>query len=124
MRIGAIQVGNILKAVEAFEDRIYVLKRIPESVLQNKETPFVQVHGLPVTENYYSGNKKHGEITSAQITVYVQTNREAEQFLTQIEALLSAHEFECSFFEVNPNYEYSFVVLTMRFNKYQKVREK
>ncbi|MDR7924430.1 hypothetical protein RIU76_06785 [Latilactobacillus sakei subsp. sakei] len=122
MRIGAIQVGNILKSIASFEERIYTLKKIPETVLQEKQTPFVQIHGLPVGENYYSSNKKFGEIASAQIAVYVQTNREAEQFLTQIETLLSAHEFECSFFEVNPNYEYGLVVLTMRFNKYQRLK--
>ncbi|KRK93628.1 hypothetical protein [Companilactobacillus futsaii] len=125
IRSAAIQVGNLIKNMNlGFNDtNLFINKKIPEEMLQNKEFPMIQINTLPTNSNDYASNRKNFETVSCQVNVLVATNREVEKYHNLIEKNLSTHQFECFFDtqELDENYEVQRLIL--RFNKTQNIKE-
>ena len=58
IRSAAIQVGNLIKNMNlGFNDtNLFINKKIPEEMLQNKEFPMIQINTLPTNSNDYASN--------------------------------------------------------------------
>jgi len=125
IRNAAIQVGNWIKEFTiGFDDsNMFVLKSIPEELLQNKSFPIIRIDGLPTKSNIYSSNKKNYETVGCQVNLWATTNREIEKYHNLIESKLSTHQFECFFDTQETDKNYDVQRLILRFNKTQSVKE-
>jgi len=125
IRSAAIQVGNLIKNQDiGFDDsNLFVNKKIPEKLLQNKIFPIIQINTLPTNSNIYSSNRKNYETVSCQVNVMAVTNREIEEYHNLIETNLSTHSFECFFDTQEEDENYEIQRLILRFNKTQNIKE-
>jgi len=125
IRNAAIQVGNLIKEMNLkFDDsNMFVLKTIPEELLQNKSFPIIRIDGLPTNSNIYSSNKKNFETVGCQVNIWASTNREIEKYHNLIESNLSTHQFECFFDTQETDENYNVQRLILKFNKTQSVKE-
>ncbi|RHW46083.1 hypothetical protein DS832_06960 [Bombilactobacillus bombi] len=124
IRSAAIQVGQIIKQeVTDFNDsNLFILQTIPEKILQKKQFPLVRIDALPTSSNTYFSNKKRFEEVGCQINLFVKTNKEMDTYLTQIEQILSSHQFECFFSTTKFVNEYDVHHLIIRVQKYQNLK--
>ncbi|MFT8909604.1 MAG: hypothetical protein ABF908_12240 [Lentilactobacillus diolivorans] len=125
MRNAALKVGNILVNNTSFIEgqTLFVNKPIPDEVLQKKELPWLQIDGLPVTENEYASNKKLFELSGCQLNLYSDSNRYLDEQLNKLESLLSIHDYECFFYDQDYIPDWKIKRLIMRVQTNQKVRE-
>lgn len=124
MRIGAIDLGNILKKeITEFTDKnVFVLRPVPQTILQNKSLPFVQISSLGNDAYTYSSNKTNGEVTSSQMDIYCKDNRSVEEYLKKLTEILPKYDFSLYYFTFDANVEYGFQVLHLRVNRYQTLK--
>lgn len=124
MRIGAIDLGNILKKeiTEFTNKNVFVLRAVPQTILQNKSLPFVQISSLGNDAYTYSSNKTNGEVTSSQIDIYCKDNRSVEEYLKKLTEILPKYDFSLYYFTFDTNVEYGFQVLHLRVNRYQTLK--
>ena len=125
IRNAASQVGNLIKNMDIdFDDsNLFILKSIPEDLLQNKKFPIVRIDGLPTNEFTYSSNKKNYEEVSCQVNIWANTIKELETYQNLIEKNLSTHSFECFFNTQDFDDEYEVHRLILRVRKNQNVKE-
>jgi len=125
IRSAAIQVGNLIKSMNiGFDDsNLFINKKIPEKLLQNKSFPIIQIYTLPTSSHIYASNRKNHETVSCQVNVLAVTNREIEKYQNLIESYLSTHQFECFFDTQESDDNYDVQRLVLRFDKTQNIKE-
>lgn len=125
IRNAASQVGNLIKNMDIdFDDsNLFILKSIPEDLLQNKKFPIIRIDALPTSEFIYSSNKKNYEEVGCQINIWSKTIKKLETYQNLIEKNLSTHSFECFFDTQDFDDDYKVHRLIMRVRKNQNVKE-
>lgn len=125
IRSAAIQVGNLIKSMNiGFDDsNLFINKKIPEKLLQNKSFPIIQIYTLPTDSHIYASNRKNYETVSCQVNVLAVTNREIEKYQNLIESYLSTHQFGCFFDTQESDDNFDVQHLILRFDKTQNIKE-
>ncbi|WP_125711766.1 hypothetical protein [Companilactobacillus kedongensis] len=125
IRNAAIQVGNLIKDMKiGFDDsNLFVLKKIPEELLQNKSFPIIRIDGLQTSQFQYVSNTKRFELVGCQINVWAKTNKEIDKFHNLIEKNLSTHLFECFLDSQDSDEDYDIQRLILRVRKNQDLKE-
>lgn len=68
MRISAIDVGNIVKTLNEFDNtNTFIMREIPQTILESKKLPFAQITFLGNSPYDYASNFKCGELSESQI---------------------------------------------------------
>ena len=76
MRISAIDVGNIIKTLDEFDNtNTFIMREIPQTILESKKLPFAKITFLGNSPFDYASNFKRGELSESQIDIYVKDNR-------------------------------------------------
>ena len=123
MRISAIDVGNILKTLDEFDNtNTFIMREIPQTILESKKLPFAQITFLGNSPFDYASNFKRGELSESQIDIYVKDNKTGEKLTNSVEKALKNSDFEVYFTDFDTNYEYDFQVLRFRVRRYQIIK--
>lgn len=123
MRISAIDVGNIVKTLDEFDNtNTFIMREIPQTMLESKKLPFAQITFLGNSPFDYASNFKHGELSESQIDIYVKDNKTGEKLTNLVEKALKNSDFEVYFTDFSTNYEYDFQVLRFRVRRYQIIK--
>ena len=123
MRISAIEVGNIIKTLDEFDNtNTFIMREIPQMILESKKLPFAQITFLGNSPFDYGSNFKRGELSESQIDIYVKDNKTGEKLTNSVEKALKNSDFEVYFTDFGTNYEYDFQVLHLRVRRYQIIK--
>lgn len=123
MRISAIDVGNIIKTLNEFDNtNTFIMREIPQTILESKKLPFAQITFLGNSPYDYASNFKCGELSESQIDIYVKDNKTGEKLTNSVEKALKNSDFEVYFTDFSTNYEYDFQVLHLRVRRYQIIK--
>lgn len=123
MRISAIDVGNIVKTLNEFDNtNTFIMCEIPQTILESKKLPFAQITFLGNSPYDYASNFKCGELSESQIDIYVKDNKTGEKLTNSVEKALKNSDFEVYFTDFSTNYEYDFQVLHLRVRRYQIIK--
>ncbi|WP_369022432.1 head-tail adaptor protein [Ligilactobacillus salivarius] len=123
MRISAIDVGNIVKTLNEFDNtNTFIMREIPQTILESKKLPFAQITFLGNSPYDYASNFKCGELSESQIDIYVKDNKTGEKLTNSVEKALKNSDFEVYFIDFSTNYEYDFQVLHLRVRRYQIIK--
>lgn len=123
MRISAIDVGNIIKTLDGFDNtNTFILREVPQTILESKKLPFAQITFLGNNPFDYASDFKHGELSESQVDFYVKDNKSGEKLLNLAEKALKNGGFEVYFADFDTNYDYDFQVLHIRARRYQIIK--